>query len=68
MNKHEIENKIKEANVSYRNGESILSDQQYDMLLDDLKKLDPNSKLLNEVGGETIEPVENLNYLFLCFL
>lgn len=56
MNKHEIENKIKEANVSYRNGESILSDQQYDILLDELKKLDPNSKLLNEVGGETIEP------------
>ena len=56
MNKHEIERIIKEANVSYRNGESILSDQQYDMLLDDLKKLDPNSKLLNEIGGETIEP------------
>jgi predicted transcriptional regulator len=39
MNKHEIERIIKEANVSYRNGESILSDQQYDMLLDDLKKI-----------------------------
>ena len=55
MNKHDIERKIKESNEAYRNGESILSDQQYDMLLDDLKKLDPNSKLFDEIGGETIE-------------
>ena len=51
----ELEQRIKEANESYRNGESIVSDQQYDLLMEELLVLDPNNILLSIVGGEHID-------------
>ena len=46
----ELEQKIHEANVSYRNGESIITDTQYDTLMDELELLDPENPLLTKVG------------------
>lgn len=46
----ELELKIKEANESYRIGKPILSDKEYDILIDELTMLDPHNIILNEVG------------------
>lgn len=46
----ELEIQIKEANKHYRTGDATISDQQYDLLVDELEKLDPNNELLNEIG------------------
>ena len=46
----ELEQKIHEANVSYRNGESIITDTQYDTLMDELEMLDSENPLLTKVG------------------
>ena len=47
MKLQKLEQQIAEANKAYRNGESILSDQQYDILLQELGDLDPNNELLS---------------------
>lgn len=44
--------KIKEANHLYRTGKPIMSDSQYDILIDELRSLDPNNDLLNIVGHD----------------
>ena len=48
----ELENKIIESNISYRNGSSIISDQEYDLLLEELSILDPTNHLLTIIGSE----------------
>lgn len=52
----ELELKIKKANESYRIGKPILSDKEYDILIDELTLLDPHNIVLNEVG-HTIQDV-----------
>lgn len=52
----ELELKIKKANESYRIGKPILSDKEYDILIDELTLLDPHNIILNEVG-HTIQDV-----------
>jgi NAD-dependent DNA ligase len=44
--------KIVEANKAYRVGKPIMSDTQYDILIDELRSLDPENELLNIVGHE----------------
>ena len=44
--------KIVEANKAYRVGKPIMSDLQYDILIDELRSLDPENELLNIVGHE----------------
>lgn len=46
----EIINQIKKANYLYRVGTPIISDKEYDNLVENLATLDPNNSLLNEVG------------------
>ena len=42
---------IKLANNQYYNdGNPLLTDHQYDLLIDKLKKLDPKNKLLSQIG------------------
>lgn len=41
---------IKLANEAYRVGKPIMSDSQYDILIDELSQLDPDNDLLNQVG------------------
>lgn len=47
-----LENLLKRANNSYYNSdESIISDNVYDKLFDILKKRNPNSELINQIGN-----------------
>jgi NAD-dependent DNA ligase len=49
---NELVEKIKIANEKYRIGEPIMSDSQYDILIDELKALDPHNEILQKVGHE----------------
>ncbi|AGC02062.1 NAD-dependent DNA ligase [Acanthamoeba polyphaga moumouvirus] len=52
LDKDEIENVIMISRDSYYNsGKSLISDEYYDILLDRLQELDPESELLNQVGA-----------------
>jgi DNA ligase (NAD+) len=46
----ELINKISTANQAYRLGKPIMSDSQYDILVDELKSLDPHNSILTQVG------------------
>ncbi len=46
MDSERLENKLMEANNEYINGTPIMSDQEYDKLLDKLKEIAPDSELL----------------------
>jgi NAD-dependent DNA ligase len=46
----ELLNKIKTANEAYRVGKPIMSDSQYDILVDELKELDPHNDIFTQVG------------------
>lgn len=48
----ELVNKISQANLAYRTGNAIMSDKEYDILVEELSLLDPNNELLNKVGLE----------------
>jgi NAD-dependent DNA ligase len=49
---NELVEKIKLANEVYRLGKPMMSDSQYDILIDELKALDPKNELLTKVGLE----------------
>lgn len=42
--------KIENANILYRTGNSIISDKEYDILIEELEFLDPDNELLNKIG------------------
>jgi NAD-dependent DNA ligase len=42
----------KYADINYHNGTSIMSDQEYDLLIDRIKFIDPNNKYLNVIGSK----------------
>jgi DNA ligase (NAD+) len=46
----ELRNKIIEANKAYRTGNAIMSDYEYDLLIDELKELNPHDDLLLATG------------------
>jgi NAD-dependent DNA ligase len=48
----ELRKKIIEANESYRKGNAIISDYEYDQLMDELSILSPDDELLAKVGYE----------------
>ena len=48
----ELVKKIELANEVYRLGKPMMSDSQYDILIDELKSLDPKNDLLTKVGLE----------------
>ena len=47
---NELVSKIAEANKAYRTGTAIMSDPEYDTLVEELETLDPDNELLNQVG------------------
>ena len=49
---NELVEKITVANQKYRLGEPIMSDSQYDILIDELKALAPDNEILQKVGHE----------------
>ena len=46
----ELVNKITEANNAYRSGNPIISDLQFDILVEELTNLDPDNIILNQIG------------------
>ena len=50
-----IVKKLEEANKKYRQGNSIMSDSEYDQLLETLFELDPKNEYFNKVGIEVID-------------
>lgn len=50
-----IVTKIEEANLAYRTGNAIMSDSDYDGLLEVLYSYDPENDILNKVGIEIID-------------
>jgi DNA ligase (NAD+) len=46
----ELVNKITEANNAYRSGKPIISDSQYDILVEELTNLDPDNSILTQIG------------------
>ena len=48
----ELVKKIRLANEVYRLGKPMMSDSQYDILIDELKALDPKNEILTKVGLE----------------
>lgn len=46
----ELVNKIKQANDAYRIGKPIISDSQFDILVEELTELDPHNPILSQVG------------------
>lgn len=46
----ELVDKIKKANEAYRLGKPLMSDTQYDILVDDLYQLDPDNEYFTQIG------------------
>jgi len=54
MTENELVEKIKEANRNYYlYGESELSDKDYDSMIEELRKLNPDNPILNKVGDDS---------------
>ena len=47
--------KIKKYNEAYRNGEPIISDSEYDALVEELKKLDPNNDWFKHIEPVSVQ-------------
>ena len=60
MNIDELENQIRYYSMKYYNGDPQISDLEFDMLVDQLRKLNPNSDVLKtgwgfEVNGDKVK-------------
>lgn len=51
----QLKKKIEDANIAYRTGESIISDSEYDDLIEELGQLSPGDELLNKVGYTPVD-------------
>lgn len=49
-----VSQKIIECNEAYRNGERIVSDEEYDQMIEWLRSVDPNNPLVTEVQKDTV--------------
>lgn len=65
----ELEGKIIEANQKYREGAPIMSDKEYDLLIDQLKKEYPDSEILAKpIIEENKRVIGWKDYRILCSL
>lgn len=55
MDIKELENKIKENNQLYWSGNPQISDVEYDQLVEQLKAIDPNNPLINEINEQEVK-------------
>jgi DNA ligase (NAD+) len=51
----QLKEKIRVANEAYRIGEPIMSDSEYDILIEELVEMSPNDELLSKVGHEILD-------------
>jgi DNA ligase (NAD+) len=52
---NELKDKITKANEAYRIGEPIMSDKEYDILIEELSEISPDDELLSKVGHEILD-------------
>lgn len=50
-----LKSRIIEANIAYRGGEAIMSDSEYDALMEELSEISPDDELLSKVGHEVLD-------------
>lgn len=50
-----LREQIIKANEAYRKGNAIISDAEYDILIEELQLLNPDDELLNKVGHEVMD-------------
>ena len=59
MNIDELRQKIREANDAYwKKSTSIVSDTEYDRMIENLRQLSPNDPLLDEIGKEKLGEIK----------
>jgi DNA ligase (NAD+) len=51
----QLKEKIRVANEAYRIGEPIMSDSEYDILIEELAEMSPDDELLSKVGHEILD-------------
>lgn len=51
----DLRDKIEKANQAYRTGNAIMSDKEYDLLIEELELLSPNDELLTKVGHDVAD-------------
>ena len=51
----QLKEKIRVANEAYRVGEPIMSDKEYDILIEELTEMSPDDELLSVVGHEILD-------------
>jgi NAD-dependent DNA ligase len=51
----QLKEKIKVANEAYRIGQPIMSDKEYDILIEELTEMSPDDELLSVVGHEILD-------------
>lgn len=51
----DLRDKIEKANQAYRTGNAIMSDKEYDLLIEELELLSPNDDLLTKVGHDVAD-------------
>ena len=51
----QLKEKIRVANEAYRVGEPIMSDKEYDILIEELAEMSPDDELLSVVGHEILD-------------
>lgn len=52
---NQLKNRIKEANDAYRIGKPVMSDSEYDILIEELAEMSPEDELLSVVGHEILD-------------
>jgi len=52
---NELKDKIAKANEAYRIGQPIMSDKEYDILVEELSEISPDDELLSKVGHEILD-------------
>ena len=60
MSVKELQKKIKKASDAYYNDEQIMEDDEFDMLVDELRKLDPQNLVLKQIGAPIRKDVEKV--------
>ena len=56
--------KIKQYNEAYRNGEPLISDSEYDSLIDELKRTDPTNDWFKHIEPAAVSCNRKRSYLF----
>lgn len=51
----QLKNRIREANEAYRIGKPVMSDSEYDILVEELATMSPEDELLSVVGHEILD-------------